>query len=223
MNKLLIIDDDDEIREFLSYNLAKEGFEIFTASNGNEGIELCLKHKPDLILLDVMMPGKDGIEVCSEIRSIPEIANTIICFLTARAEDYSIVAGLESGADDYLTKPIKSKILILKIKSLLRRSEEKSVSTSPQGESGIVIDRNRYMVFKDSLEIPMPRKEFELLALLASEPNKVFQREQILNSVWGTDVIVGDRTIDVHIRKIREKLGSDKVQTVKGVGYKFTE
>ncbi len=220
--KILLVDDEQDILEFLSYNLKKESYEVFTANNGNEAITIAKKEKPDLIILDVMMPDMDGIETCREIRGIPELKNVMITFLTARNEDYSQIAGFEVGADDYINKPIKPRVLISRIKALLRRSpglESGKIETVNTG--GIKIDRERYVIEKDGIEISLPKKEFELLALLASKPGKVFTREVILDKVWGGDVVVGDRTIDVHIRKLREKIGEDYIKTIKGIGYKF--
>lgn len=223
---ILIVDDEEDILEFLSYNLKKNGYEVHTANDGEEGIRKALKVKPDLIILDVMMPKMDGIETCEQMRNLNEIGNPIIIFLTARAEDYSQIAGYDAGADDYITKPIKPKILVSKVKSLLRRSGQSSSSSS--SESNILtinqnfkIDKERYLIIKDGIEISLPKKEFELLLLFASKLDKVFTREEIFSNVWGNDVIVGDRTIDVHIRKIREKIGNEYIQTMKGVGYKF--
>lgn len=221
---ILIVDDEKDILEFLSYNLKKNGYNVHTANNGEEGIRKALKVKPDLIILDVMMPKMDGIETCEQMRNLSEIGNPIIIFLTARAEDYSQIAGYDAGADDYITKPIKPKILVSKVKSLLRRSGQSSLSS----ESNILtindhfkIDKERYLIIKDEVEISLPKKEFELLLLFTSKLDKVFTREEIFSNVWGNDVIVGDRTIDVHIRKIREKIGNEYIQTMKGVGYKF--
>ena len=219
MAKILIIDDEDDIRELLSYNLKKEGFIVESAENGEIGIELISTFKPDLVLLDVMMPGMDGIEVCEAIRSKDGLQNTLVCFLTARNEDYSQIAGLEAGADDYVSKPIRPKVLISRIKALLRRKGSVNVPSDTTGN--LVINRDRYLVEKDGKEIHLPRKEFELLALLASKPNHVFERDFILDTVWGTDIVVGDRTIDVHIRKLREKIGNDSIKTVKGIGYRY--
>ncbi|MGA0247845.1 MAG: response regulator transcription factor [Schleiferiaceae bacterium] len=221
---ILLVDDDPDIREFISFNLDKEGFKVETAKNGAEGVELCKKHKPDLVLLDVMMPGMDGIEACELIRATPEIANTLIAFLSARGEDYSQVAGFESGADDYITKPIRPKVLVSRIKALMRRNAAPEESTSTMIESGnLRIDLEKYQVYLGEESLEMPRKEFELLQLLASKPGKVFSRDSIMDRVWGTEVVVGGRTIDVHIRKIREKIGDDRIKTIKGVGYKFEE
>jgi two-component system alkaline phosphatase synthesis response regulator PhoP len=222
MNSILIIDDDEDIRDLLAYNLKKEGYEVDIASNGAEGIELAKKNLPDLVLLDVMMPEMDGIEVCEILRSNDKTKDIKICFLTARSEDYSQIAGLDAGADDYVAKPVKPRVLISRIKAILRRSSSTAVP-SEVVEEGIHIDRERYIVVKNGEEIHFPRKEFKLLALLASKPGKVFDRDTIMGEVWGDGVIVGDRTIDVHIRKLREKLGNDIIKTVKGVGYKFVE
>jgi two-component system alkaline phosphatase synthesis response regulator PhoP len=219
MAKILIIDDEEDIRTLLAYNLKKEGFEVVTAENGEEGIKKALKHVPDLILLDVMMPGMDGIEVCDAIRSAPSINHVFICFLTARNEDYSQIAGLEAGADDYIAKPIKPKVLISRINALLRRSS--NVKTEEAQDETLIIDRDRYQILYKGKTIHLPRKEFELLALLHSKPHHVFERDIILDKVWGDGVIVGDRTIDVHIRKLREKIGNNCIKTVKGIGYSY--
>lgn len=224
---ILLVDDEDDILEFLSYNLKKNGYQVYTAKDGEEGIKKAIKTKPDLIILDVMMPKMDGIETCDRLRSIKEIGDPIIIFLTARSEEYSQIAGYEVGADDYISKPIKPKILVSKVKSLLRRASNPSDNDKSQESNTLVIndqfviDKERYLVIKDGAEVLLPKKEFELLLLFASKINKVFTREEIFSKVWGNDVIVGDRTIDVHIRKIREKIGNDYIQTTKGVGYKF--
>ena len=219
--KILLVDDEPDIIEIVSYNLKSEGYQIFTASNGLEAVTSAKKNSPHLILLDIMMPKMDGIEACEKIRKISSLENVIISFLTARGEDYSQVAGFEAGADDYITKPIKPKVLVSKVKSLLRRlkSEKESEETYTVGD--IIIDREEYVVYKAGLKISLPRKEFELFSLLTSKPGKVFKREVILDTVWGNEVVVGGRTIDVHIRKLREKIGDDHFKTVKGVGYKF--
>lgn len=222
-SKILLVDDEQDILDLIRYNLEKEDFTVFTASNGREGIEVAKKELPDLILLDVMMPEMDGMEACTEIRNIPELAGVIVAFLTARSEDYSQIAGFDAGADDYITKPIKPRVLVSRVKALLRRTSGKEESQSAANSSGIVIDKDRYIVFKEGTELSLPKKEFELLSLLMSQPGRVFTREVILSSVWGNDVIVGDRTIDVHIRKLREKLGDANFKTVKGVGYKFDD
>ncbi len=225
--KVLIVDDESDILEIVSYNLESAGYDVYTASNGIEGISLAKEHQPQLIILDVMMPGMDGIETCEKLRALPQLDQTIIAFFTARGEDYSQMAGFEAGADDYITKPIKPKILVSKVKSLLRRfntSEQKEESSVESIQlSNLEIDREQYEIKLKGKVINLPRKEFELLALLASKPNKVFTREAILNHVWGNDVVVGGRTIDVHIRKLREKIGDKRFKTVKGVGYKFVE
>src|ERR1019366_5511374 len=220
--KILLVDDEPDILEFLSYNLKKEGYRVFTGSNGKEAIATAKVELSHLIILDVMMPDMDGIETCREIREIPGLKNVMIAFLTARNEDYSQIAGFDVGADDYINKPIKPRVLTSRIKALLRRSGTIDNSTSAQVDmGGIKIDRERYLVIQDGAEINLPKKEFELLDLLASKPGKVFTREVILDKVWGGDVVVGDRTIDVHIRKLREKLGEDFIRTVKGIGYTF--
>ena|SRR6218665_2194876 len=220
MSKIAIIDDEEDIRDILAYNLQKEGFQVFVAENGKSGIELCKNERPDLILLDVMMPGMDGIEVCENIRNTSGLENVLICFLTARNEDYSQIAGLDAGADDYIAKPIKPRVLISRINALLRRKES---VVAPQDLEGVLsINREKYTVFKNGEPIHLPKKEFELLALLASRPEIVFERDIILEKVWGTDIVVGDRTIDVHIRKLREKIGDNYIRTVKGIGYKYS-
>ena len=217
------MDDEPDILEIVSYNLSQEGYQVITAKNGVKGVEKAKAEKPQLIVLDVMMPEMDGIEACEQIRKIPELKNTIITFLTARGEDYSQVAGFDAGADDYITKPIKPKVLVSKVKALLRRlkTEEESIPIIKIGD--IEINREEYKISVKGKEVVLPRKEFELLSLLASKPGKVFKREDILDKVWGNEVIVGGRTIDVHIRKLREKLGDKSFKTVKGVGYKFVE
>jgi two-component system alkaline phosphatase synthesis response regulator PhoP len=224
--RLLIVDDEPDILEFLRYNLEKEDFQIFTAKNGNEAIALATKHDPHLILLDVMMPGIDGIETCQEIRKIPGLNNVLIAFLTARAEDYSQIAGFEAGGDDYIAKPIRPKLLVSRIKALLKRHKKASKEIEAEGihtgAGDIAIDKERYLVLLKGEELFLPKKEFELLSLLISKPEKVFSREEIFRNVWGDNIIVGDRTIDVHIRKLREKLGEEYFKTVKGVGYKYS-
>lgn len=219
--KILLVDDEPDILEIVGYNLKSEGYQVFTASNGTEGVKVAKKETPHLILLDIMMPEMDGIEACEKIRKVKSLENVIISFLTARGEDYSQMAGFDAGADDYITKPIKPKVLVSKVKSLLRRlkTEENEDATTKIGD--ILINREEYVVFKGGNKIVLPRKEFELFSLLTSKPGKVFKRETILDSVWGNEVVVGGRTIDVHIRKLREKIGDDYFKTVKGVGYKF--
>ncbi len=219
-HKILLVDDEQDILEFLSYNLKKEGYEVFVAASGDEGLRIAKKELPHLILLDVMMPGLDGMEVCRELRSIPQLKDVIIAFLTARNEDYSHIAGFDSGADDYINKPIKPRVLVSRIKALLRRFPN-AIENGTIHFGGLKIDRESYLVNKEGKDINLPRKEFELLSFLSSKPGKVFTREEILNKVWGNEVVVGDRTIDVHIRKLREKIGEDFIKTVKGVGYKF--
>jgi len=220
--KLLLVDDEPDVLEFLGYNLKKEGYEIHTASNGREAIRLAKEVQPHLIILDVMMPEMDGIETCQEIKRLDKLSNTIVIFLTARGEDYSQIAGFDAGADDYVTKPIKPKVLTSRIKALLRRYKEEEEQVEDQVQlKEFIIDKERFIVIKDGDEISLPKKEFELLLLLTSKPNKVFSREEIFSRVWGNNVIVGDRTIDVHVRKIREKLDISNIKTVKGVGYKF--
>jgi two-component system alkaline phosphatase synthesis response regulator PhoP len=219
--KILLVDDEPDILEMIGFNLEREGFEVFTAPNGRKALELARAHTPDLILLDVMMPEMDGMETCRELRDDARLKNTIVAFLTARNEDYSQIAGFDAGADDYISKPIKPRVLVSRVKALLRRGVPAAAEQPKRDLAGIVIDKERYVVYKDGVELSLPKKEFELLALLASQPGRVFTRENILSSVWGNDVIVGDRTIDVHIRKLREKLGDDFFKTIKGVGYKF--
>jgi len=222
VKKILLVDDEQDILEFLSYNLKKEGYDLYTANNGNEALTIAKNVIPDLIILDVMMPDMDGMETCRVLRELPGLQNVMIAFLTARNEDYSQIAGFEVGADDYINKPIKPRVLISRIKALLRRAEGDNSEKIEKIESGgIKIDRERYLIIQDGIELNLPKKEFELLALLASKPGKVFTRELILYSVWGGDVVVGDRTIDVHIRKLREKIGEDFIKTIKGIGYKF--
>jgi two-component system alkaline phosphatase synthesis response regulator PhoP len=220
---ILLVDDEPDILEIVGYNLTQEGYSIVTAENGLKAINQAKKHKPHLIILDVMMPEMDGIEACEKLRAIPELSQSIITFLTARGEDYSQLAGFEAGADDYITKPVKPKVLVSKVKALLRRFRESEEAPKNLKLGNLVINREEYKVIKDKQEMLLPRKEFELLALLASKPGKVFKREEILDNVWGNEVIVGGRTIDVHIRKLREKIGNDRFKTVKGVGYKFVE
>jgi two-component system alkaline phosphatase synthesis response regulator PhoP len=219
--KILIVDDEPDILEIVGYNLKKEGYTVFTANNGKESIKIAKKENPDLIILDVMMPEMDGMETCYQMRNISTLKDTLIAFLSARGEDYSQIAGFDAGADDYITKPVKPRVLVSKVKAILRRkggtaSEENDVEV---GE--IAIDRERYIIKKKGKEINLPKKEFELLSLLMSKPGRVYTREVIMNTIWGGEVVVGDRTIDVHVRKLREKLGDKYIKTVKGVGYKF--
>lgn len=225
--KILLVDDEIDILEFISYNLAKEGYKVYTAKNGVEAIKIAEKKLPHLIILDVMMPEMDGIAACEELRKIPSLKNTVIAFLTARGEDYSQIAGFEAGADDYITKPIRPKVLVSRVKALLKRTGEATQTTAVVQDSNTVtlgnllIDKERYLIQLGEEEMILPRKEFELLSLLVSKPGKVFTREEIYYSVWGDNVVVGDRTIDVHIRKLREKIGNDRIKTLKGIGYKF--
>jgi two-component system, OmpR family, alkaline phosphatase synthesis response regulator PhoP len=220
--RILLVDDEQDILEIVGYNLSLEGYQVFTAKNGIEAVSKAKKKQPHLVILDVMMPEMDGIEACEIMRNTPGLENTIITFLTARGEDYSQLAGFDAGADDYIQKPIKPKVLVSKIKALLRRSKEQQPD---EGEiytvGNLIINREEYKVINNGEEMVLPRKEFELLALLTSKPDKVFKREVILEKVWGNEVVVGGRTIDVHIRKLREKIGDDHFKTVKGVGYKF--
>ena len=219
--KILLVDDEPDILEIVGYNLKNQGYQVYSANNGVEALKTAKKIIPNLILLDIMMPEMDGIETCEKIRTLKSLENTLIAFLTARNEDYSQVAGFDAGADDYITKPIKPKVLISKVKSLLRRLKTGSQQDSIVEVGNITINREEYLVLKDKGKIFLPRKEFELLSLLTSKPGKVFKRDTILNRVWGNEVVVGGRTIDVHIRKLREKLGETHFKTVKGVGYKF--
>ena len=218
---ILLVDDEPDILEIVGYNLSAEGYNVITADNGVKAIKIAKKKKPQLIILDVMMPEMDGIEACEQIRKIPELSETIITFLTARGEDYSQMAGFDAGADDYITKPIKPKVLVSKVKSLLRRFKEHEEISTILTIGDLIINREEYKIIKNELEIILPRKEFELLSLLTSKPGRVFTREEILDRVWGNEVVVGGRTIDVHIRKLREKIGDDSFTTIKGVGYKF--
>jgi two-component system alkaline phosphatase synthesis response regulator PhoP len=226
-HKILLVDDEPDVVEFIGYNLKKAGYEVYETLNGQDAIKKAKEIKPHLILLDVMMPEMDGIETCEEIRKDKNLQETIIAFLTARGEDYSQIAGFEAGGDDYITKPIKPKVLLSRIKALLKRYREKV--ESEKGEATIIekgeltIDKERYLVKKGDEELVLPKKEFELLLLLISKPDKVFTREEIFSRVWGENVVVGDRTIDVHIRKLREKIGDIHIKTIKGVGYKYVD
>src|SRR5574343_252022 len=220
---LLLIDDEPDIIEFLTYNLKKEGYKVFSASNGEEGVKMVQQIHPSLILLDVMMPKMDGIETCQIIRKDLNITQPIIAFLTSRAEDYSQIAGFEAGADDYISKPVRPRLLISKVESLLRRLDRPVNDGKELSESKLKIDREKFKVEMNNITLLLPKKEFELLELLASRPGKVYTRDQILSIVWGNETIVGERTIDVHIRKLREKLGDDYIRTIKGVGYTFSE
>ena len=221
---ILLVDDETDILDFLSYNIRKEGYKVFTATNGEDGVKLAQQLSPSLIILDVMMPKMDGIEACQIIRKDLNISQPIIAFLTSRAEDYAQIAGFEAGADDYISKPVRPRLLMAKIESLLQRLNNKGgIDTEKLVQPSLLIDREKFMVVCDGKSLILPKKEFELLELLASRPGKVYNREQILAIVWGNETIVGERTIDVHIRKLREKLGDDYIRTVKGVGYTFNE
>lgn len=223
--RILLVDDEADVLEFLSYNLKREGFQVSQATNGRDAVSKAKAEMPHLIVLDVMMPGMDGIETCEELKKITALKNSLIVFLTARGEDYSQISGFEAGADDYVTKPIKPKLLISRLKALLRRLQDTQAEANYETLQikDFIIDSERFVVINQGQEIVLPKKEFELLRLLASKPNKVFTREEIFSKVWGDNVIVGDRTIDVHIRKIREKIGLENIRTVKGVGYKFED
>jgi two-component system alkaline phosphatase synthesis response regulator PhoP len=219
---ILIVDDEPAIIDFLKYNISKEGYKVFTAINGLEAFEMVKKISPDLVLLDLMMPVLDGIEACQMIREEKSINQPIIAFLTSRSEDYSQVAGFEAGADDYISKPIRPRLLLSKIEALLRRNNFQAAPENIR-QNSIIIDRDKFVIYKYDQQISLPKKEFELLEFLMSRPEKVFNRDEILSRVWGTDAIVGERTIDVHIRKLREKLGDDYIRTVKGIGYTFVD
>ncbi len=225
MHKILLVDDEPDILEFMEYNLKKENYIVFKASNGSDAIIIAKKENPDLIILDIMMPELDGIETCRVLREMPEFKNTLIAFLTARNEEYSQVAGFDVGADDYISKPIKPRVLISRINALFKRYNPVIGKNSEKNNvlllGDLQIDREQYLVFRGSEKITLPKKEFELIVLLATKPGKVFTREEILERVWGNDVIVGDRTIDVHIRKLREKFGDELIRTVKGIGYRI--
>jgi two-component system alkaline phosphatase synthesis response regulator PhoP len=218
---ILLVDDEEDILDFVGYNLRKEGFTVMTSLNGREALQIAKKEIPHLVLLDLMMPEMDGIETCQELKRYPELKDTIIVFFTARSEDFTQILGLDAGADDYITKPIKPSVLVSKVNSLLRRIPVIEEESMVFQAGDIIIDREKYMVIIDGKEIQLARKEFELLSILATKPGRVFTREEILNRVWDDDVVVGERTIDVHIRKIREKTGTDHIKTIKGVGYKF--
>lgn len=221
LHKVLVVDDEESILELLKYNLEKGGYEVRTAGDGAEAVEMARKFIPDLVLLDIMMPKMDGVEACRILRSFPELQNTFIVFLTARSEEYSEVAGFDVGADDYISKPIKPRALMSRIAALFRRESKKKDASSQIKMGDLVIDRTSYTIKVKGKEISLPKKEFELLFFLAQNPNKVFSRDDLLQNIWGTDVYVLARTVDVHIRKVREKIGDDYITTVKGVGYKF--
>ncbi len=220
--KILLVDDETDILEFLSYNLRKEGFEVHCARNGIEAVETARRVTPDLIILDIMMPGSDGYETCREIRAMPGLSETRIAFLSARGEDMSQVEGFEAGGDDYIRKPVRPRVFISRVRALLRRLPEKAKDDSKLVLEDLIIDKERYVVIRKGVETELSKKEFELLLLLTSRPNKVFTRDEIFAGVWGPDVVVGERTIDVHIRKIREKIGTESIKTIKGVGYYFS-
>lgn len=224
--KILIVDDEQDILEFIEYNLLKEGYQVTTANNGREGLKVAKEINPNLIILDIMMPGLDGVEVCRELRSMPEFNDTIIAFLTARSEDYSQIAGFEVGGDDYITKPIRPRVLTSRIGALLRRTANFEQQQEEEEDkiikvADLIIDKEKVLVYRNDEAIVLAKKEFELLGLLVSKPGKVFSRDEIFSKIWGADVIVGNRTIDVHIRKLREKIGDDYIRTIKGIGYKF--
>lgn len=221
VQKVLLVDDEPDIVELLRYNLEREGYAVQTALNGKDALKAAKSNRPDLIVLDIMMPGMDGVEVCMQLRQLPEFKNTVITFLTARGEDYSQIAGFDAGADDYITKPVRPKVFVSKVKALLKRSG----ADRPEGRilesNGVKVDLERVMVYVGDQELQLPKKEFELLVLLIGKPGKVFKRDEIYSQIWGNELFVGDRTIDVHIRKLREKIGEDRIKTIKGIGYKF--
>ncbi|MBL6445466.1 response regulator transcription factor [Fulvivirga sp. 29W222] len=221
-HKVLVVDDEEAILELLKYNLEKQGYEVKTALDGIKGVEIAKRFKPDLILLDIMMPRQDGVETCRQLREIPDISGTFIIFLTARSEEYSEVAAFDVGADDYITKPIKPRALMSRINAFFRRDTKKKEVTNQISIGDLVIDRTSYTVQMKGNEVSLPKKEFELLYFLAQNPNKVFDRDELLQNIWGSDVYVLARTVDVHIRKVREKIGDDYIKTIKGVGYKFS-
>lgn len=220
-SKVLVVDDEVDILDLLKYNLEREGMQVSTAQNGREALRKAKELKPHLIVLDIMMPGMDGVEVCMQLRQLPEFHDTLIVFLTARGEDYSQIAGFEAGADDYITKPVRPKVFVSKVKALLKRKGSGRVEDQVMEANGVRVDLDRVSVHVNDKPVQLPKKEFELLSLLISKPGKVFKREDIYGQVWGNDLFVGDRTIDVHIRKLREKIGEQNIKTVKGVGYKF--
>ncbi len=219
--KVLLVDDEPDIIELLKYNLEREGYQVSTALNGRDALKAAKANRPDLIVLDIMMPGMDGVEVCNQLRQLPEFKHTLITFLTARSEDYSQIAGFEAGADDYITKPVRPKVFVSKVKALLKRSGGERPNGQVLEANGVKVDLEKVMVFVNEVAMQLPKKEFELLVLLMSKPGKVFKREEIYGQIWGNDLFVGDRTIDVHIRKLREKIGDDRIRTVKGIGYTF--
>jgi two-component system, OmpR family, alkaline phosphatase synthesis response regulator PhoP len=219
--KVLLVDDEQDIVDLLRYNLEREGFLVYTALNGRDALKSAKLNRPDLIVLDIIMPGMDGVEVCMQLRQMPDMRNTLIAFLTARGEDYSQIAGFEAGADDYMTKPVRPKVFVSKVKAMLKRSTGDRNEEKVLESGGIKVDLERVLVHVGDQELQLPKKEFELLVLLMGRPGKVFKREEIYGQVWGNELFVGDRTIDVHIRKLREKIGDDRIKTIKGIGYKF--
>jgi two-component system alkaline phosphatase synthesis response regulator PhoP len=221
--KILIVDDEKDILEFLRYNFEKEGYTVFTAQNGTDGKDIAFKNKPDLIVLDIMMPGMDGVELCKELRESPDFTNTFIIFLTARGEDYSQIAGFEVGADDYITKPVRPRVLMARVKALLKRKTKIKAEQNVIEVNNLIIDLNRREIKFDGQSVHLPKIEFDILVLLSSYPGKIFTREEIYARIWGNSVFVSDRTLDVHIRKLREKIGNDYIKTIKGVGYGFNE
>lgn len=221
--RILIVDDESDIVELLKYNLSKEGYHVKTAQNGMEGVEKAKTFNPDLIILDIMMPKQDGVETCRRIREIPELANSFVIFLTARSEEYSEVVAFDMGADDYITKPIKPRALVSRINALFRRESKKKEEYGRINVNDLIVDRASYTVFVGNKKISLPKKEFELLYFLAQSPGKIFSRNELLQNIWGSDVYVVARTVDVHIRKVREKIGEGHISTIKGVGYKFDE
>jgi two-component system alkaline phosphatase synthesis response regulator PhoP len=221
--KILIVDDEKDIIEFLQYSFEKEGYNVFTARNGTQGREIAIKEKPDLIILDIMMPGIDGVELCKELREVPDLEDSLIIFLTARAEDYSQIAGFEVGADDYITKPVRPRVLLARVQALLKRKSKAKVDENIIDANDIQINKDRREVIFEGESVHIPKIEFDLLVLLASNPGKIFSREEIYSKIWGNEVYVSDRTLDVHIRKLREKIGKEHIKTIKGVGYGFNE
>ncbi len=221
VQQVLLVDDEPDILELLRYNLEREGYAVHTALNGKEALKLAKSIRPSLIVLDIMMPGMDGVEVCMQLRQLPEFKHTVIAFLTARGEDYSQIAGFEAGADDYITKPVRPKVFVSKVKALLKRSGGERTEDRLLEANGVSVDLEKVLVTVDGRELQLPKKEFELLSLLIGKPGKVFKRDEIYGQVWGNDLFVGDRTIDVHIRKLREKIGDERIKTIKGIGYKY--
>lgn len=219
--KVLLVDDEPDILELLRYNLEREGYAVQTALNGRDALKAAKSSRPDLIVLDIMMPGMDGVEVCMQLRQLPEFKNTVITFLTARGEDYSQIAGFDAGADDYITKPVRPKVFMSKVKALLKRSGGERIEDQVLESNGVKVDLEKVLVYVGDSELQLPKKEFELLVLLIGKPGKVFKRDEIYDRIWGNELFVGDRTIDVHIRKLREKIGDERIKTIKGIGYKF--